>query len=76
MQHWTSFAELCQHAAAADAGFVEMAMYRPDCPSARGLHGLLCLSFVGWFFTIFCTYTGFACMVWGEWPLGAHDVGS
>ncbi len=44
-------------------------MYRPDCPSARGLRGLLCLSLVGWLFTIFCTYTGFACMVWGEWPL-------
>ncbi len=40
-------------------------MYRPGCGPVRGLHGLLCLSLVGWLFTIVLTYAGFACMVAG-----------
>jgi hypothetical protein len=43
-------------------------MYRPDCGPVHGVHGLLCLSLVGWLFTIVFTYTGFACMVAGGPP--------
>ncbi len=40
----------------------------PDWPliracSIQGLHGLSCLTLVGWIFSIFCTYTGFVLLV-------------
>lgn len=39
-------------------------MYRPHC-KVRGLNALLynCLTPTGWFFTIFCTWSGFLCLV-------------
>ena len=50
-----------------------MSMYRPDCGPVRGLHGLECLSLVGWLFTIVFTYLGFGCMVAGEPPAAGVD---
>lgn len=42
-------------------------MYRSDCPySVHNFGGILCLSLVGWLFTIVFTYTGFACMIAGK----------
>jgi hypothetical protein len=47
-------------------------MYLPDCDS-RGIGGLLCLTAVGWFFTIFCTYFGFGLLIWGMlWATDIH----
>ncbi len=50
-------------------------MYRPGCGPVRGLHGLLCLSLVGWLFTIVLTYAGFACMVAGGSAAGGPQLG-
>eukprot|EP00873_Tetraselmis_striata_P014038 jgi/Tetstr1/434302/TSEL_023408.t1 len=49
-------------------------MYRADCPySTHGISGLRCLSAVGWFFTIFCTYLGFGLLIWGMlWATDIH----
>lgn len=38
-------------------------MYRGDCSSVSGLHGILCLSVTGWLFSIVFTYSGFILMV-------------
>lgn len=50
-----------------------MAMYRPGCPEHRGFGAITCLSWVGFFVTILCTYLGFACMVIGT--IWAADLG-
>jgi len=49
-------------------------MYRSDCPySTHGIGGIRCLSWVGWVFTILCTYTGFALLIWGMlWATEIH----
>lgn len=39
------------------------AMYRDDCDSVRGISGLMCLTAVGWIFSIICTYSGFILMI-------------
>lgn len=45
------------------------AMYSPSCGHAD----IRCLSIVGWFFTIICTYSGFACLVLGTlWSANLH----
>ncbi len=54
----------------ADAGiWVDgSSMFVPDCPySERGLGGFRCLSAIGWLFTIFFTYAGFALLLVGEY---------
>ncbi|KAH3760452.1 hypothetical protein Pelo_7702 [Pelomyxa schiedti] len=35
--------------------------YRPGCDSEN----VTCLSAIGWFFTIFCTWSGYTCLIWG-----------
>lgn len=49
-------------------------MYREDCPySVKGFTGILCLTFVGWLFTIVFTYSGFAAMLTGVfWGADLH----
>lgn len=48
-------------------------MYRPDCSSVHGIHGLRCLTLTGWFFTIVFTYTGFASLLVGvAWATNLH----
>lgn len=49
-------------------------MYREDCPySVKGFTGILCLTLVGWLFTIVCTYSGFAAMLTGVfWGADLH----
>lgn len=49
-------------------------MFVPDCPySERGLGGFRCLSAIGWLFTIFFTYTGFALLIAGTfWGADLH----
>lgn len=43
-------------------------MYRDDCPySVKGITGILCLTLVGWLFTIIFTYLGFGFMLTGAW---------
>ena len=53
-------------------------MFVDDCPySERGLGGFRCLSAIGWLFTIFFTYTGFALLIAGaSRHLSAHTRSS
>jgi len=39
-------------------------MYRDDC-DPKGLKGFLCLTAVGWIFTVLFTYTGFLLLIVG-----------
>lgn len=48
-----------------DAELIGGAMYRPGCHPNHGLHGLLCLTVVGWLITVLCTYVGFALLLGG-----------
>ncbi|GFH20861.1 hypothetical protein V8C86DRAFT_617545 [Haematococcus lacustris] len=38
-------------------------MYRDDCDEVSGIHGLACLTLVGWLFSILFTYSGFVLMI-------------
>lgn len=40
-------------------------MYRDHCGPLHGLHGMHCLTLVGWLFTVCATYSGFSLMVAG-----------
>lgn len=50
-----------------------MEMYRPGCEK-RGFAAAECLSMVGLFVTIICTYVGFACLIVGI--IWAADLGA
>jgi len=53
-------ADLCRHVLN-DANVVDWSEYRND----NGPENITNLSAYGWFFTIFCTYSGFICMFIG-----------
>eukprot|EP00803_Ostreobium_quekettii_P001690 evm.model.scf_257.7 EVM.evm.TU.scf_257.7 scf_257:75753-76861(+) len=61
-------------AADADLAIADhMGMYRPGCEK-RGFAAAECLSMVGLFVTIICTYVGFACLIIGI--IWAADLGT